>query len=651
MESTIRFLWPVVGAGLVALLTTALCTPLVIRAARRFGWVDRPSDDRWHERPTALMGGIALFGGISAGLLWSAPGAAVLPFWGGAALLFAMGLVDDTYPVPPAGKLTVQVAAAGLLLYGGYAFGPAWPVWVSTPLTLLWVVGMTNSVNFLDNMDGLAAGIAGIAAAVLGALAVGAGALTAGVLAAAVAGAAFGFLGFNAKPARIFMGDCGSLALGFLLAGLGLAVQAEMPVGDPVAVALVPLAVLAVPILDTTLVTVMRRAAGRSVAQGGSDHTSHRLVFLGLSERRAVWMLYGLSLLSGAGALLVLVADPALFYAVVGLGGVGLGVLGVQLARARVYDDEAPALPRTALARRPFRALHRLAGPHWKAVVGVLGDALIVGAAFVGAHVLRHGGHLPGGVEGFVLEALPLVLAAKAIVFYAGGLYRGLWRHAGTPELLRTITTTLAASVLVAALLMGLYGAAAVPAAALVIDWMITTGGVAGARFGFRGLRQYFVSRRSGARRVLIYGADDTGLLALRTLRHDPERPAEPVGFVDDDPLTEGQTVQGLRVLGTRADLLRLCRVHDVDELLIATDAHVPERRRVLAETCREAGVDCRAFAVSYASVSPGADTPPASAETPVPVGESANGEHADVASNGTPANGTSPQHGSLNGH
>ncbi|WP_158705092.1 hypothetical protein [Salinibacter altiplanensis] len=650
MESTIQQVWTVFEGGLAALLATAVLTPLVIRAAHTFGWVDRPSDDRWHERPTALMGGIALFGGISVGLLWSAPGAAVLPFWGGAALLFAMGLVDDLWHVPPSGKLTVQGAAAGLLLYSGYAFGPAWPVWVSTPLTLLWVVGMTNSINLLDNMDGLAAGIAGIAAAAFGALAVGAGALTAGVLAATVAGAAVGFLGFNAKPARIFMGDCGSLALGFLLAGLGLAVQAEMPAGDPVAVALVPLAVLAVPILDTTLVTVMRRVAERSVAQGGNDHASHRLVLLGLSERRAVWMLYGLGLLSGAGALLVLVADPALFYAVAGLGGVGLGVLGIHLARARVYDEEAPALPRTALARRPFRALHRLAGPHWKAVVGVLGDALIVGAAFVGAHVLRHGGSLPGGVEGFVLGALPLVVAAKAVVFYAGGLYRGLWRHAGTPELLRTVATTSAASALVAVLLMGLYSAAAVPAAALVIDWMITTGGVAGARFGFRGLRQYLISCRPGARRVLIYGADDTGLLALRTLRHDRERPAEPVGFVDDDPLTEGQTVQGLRVLGARADLPRLCRAHDIDELLIATDAHVPERRRVLAEACRKAGIDCRAFTVSYASVSPEEDTAPEPSPSAAPVGMSKNGTPTNgtptsgVPTNGTSKNGESPK-------
>jgi len=639
MEPTTHFLWTAAETGLVALVTTVGLTPLVIRAARRFEWVDRPSEDRWHEQPTALMGGIALFGGLSAGLLWGTLGGTALWFWGGAALLFAMGLVDDHWHVPPAGKLAVQVAAASLLLYSGYTFGPGWPAWMSTPLTILWVVGMTNSVNFLDNMDGLAAGISGIAALVLAALAVGAGAETAVGVAAAVAGAAFGFLVFNAKPARIFMGDCGSLVLGFLLAGLGLAVQADMPVGDTVATALVPLAVLAVPLLDTTLVTVMRRVAGRSVAQGGSDHTSHRLVSLGLSERHAVWMLYGLSLLTGGGALLVLFADPVLFYAVAGLGGVGLGVLGVHLARARIYDGEAEGLPRTALVRRPFRALHRLVGARWKAVAGVLGDTMIVGAAFVVAHYLRYGMGLPGSVKDQVLEVLPLVIAAKVVVFYAGGLYRGIWRHAGTPELVRTGTTTLAASAVVGALIGALYGPAVVGGAVLVIDWMVTTGGVAGARFGFRGLRQYFLSRRSGTRRVLIYGAGDTGLLALRTLRHDPNVSAEPVGFVDDDPLVQGQTVQGLRVLGARADLTRLGRTHDIDELLIATDAPVPSRRRVLHDACRKADIDCRVFSVSYERVRPDEEAPsepvsPSTASVEAPV----NG----TSTNGASMNGTS---------
>ena len=645
MEPTIRSLWTAVEGGLVALVTTALLTPVIIRAARRFGWVDRPSEDRWHEAPTALMGGIAVFGGLLVGIFWGAPVGAAAPFWGGAALLFAMGLVDDHWHVPPAGKLAAQVVAAGLLLHWGYVFGPDWSAWVSTPLTFLWVVGMTNSVNFLDNMDGLAAGIAGIAALVLGMLAVGTGAQIAVVVAAAVSGAAFGFLFFNAKPARIFMGDCGSLVLGFLLAGLGLAVQADMPVGDPVATALVPLAVLAVPLLDTTLVTVMRRVAGRSVAQGGSDHTSHRLVSLGLSERHAVWVLYGVSLLTGAGALLVLFADPVLFYAIAGLGGVGLGVLGVHLARARIYDGEAEGLPRTALVRRPFRALHRLVGARWKAVAGVLGDTMIVGAAFVVAHALRYGLELPGAVKEQLLEALPLVIAAKVVVFYAGGLYRGIWRHAGTPELVRTVATTLAASAVVGGLLVGLYGAGAVGGAVLVIDWMVTTGGVAGARFGFRGLRQYFLSRRTGTRRVLIYGAGDTGLLALRVLRHDPNVSAEPVGFVDDDPLVQGQTVQGLRVLGAREDLPHLGRTHDIDELLIATDAAVPDRRRVLHDACREAGIDCRAFSVSYDPVRPDdEDSAKRVSSSPASARVFENG----VSANGASTNGRASKEGPL---
>lgn len=606
METTAALdAWTFTESGLAALLVTLISTPLVIWAARTFGWVDRPSEDRWHEQPTALMGGIAIFGGVSVGLLWSGAGNTAVLFWSAAALMFGVGLVDDVWFVPPTGKLTVQVGATGLLIYGGYVFGPGLPAWLSLPLTFLWVIGITNSVNLLDNMDGLAAGIAGIAACVFG----GFGVLGTGgssvAIAAAVAGAAFGFLVYNMKPSRIFMGDCGSLVLGFVLAGLGLLVQAEATIGDPVAVALMPLVVLAVPILDTTLVTVMRCLAGRAVSQGGSDHASHRLVVLGLSERHAVWVLYGLSLLSGAGALLLLVADAVLFYAVAGLGVVGLGVVGLHLARVRVYEAEASALPRTALVRRPLQVLRRLAGDRWKAVLGVLGDTMLVGAAFVVAHSLRHGFGLPDPVKEHVVAVLPLVIAAKVAVFYGGGLYRGLWRHAGTPELVRMVATTLAASVVGAGLLVVLHGTASVSAAALVIDWMATTGAVGGARFGFRGLRQYVAARRTGERRVLLYGAGDTGLLALRTLQSQLDPAIDPVGFVDGDPLKQGQSVQGLPVLGDRDDLPGLCRRHDVDEVILAPDARVPERRQRVADTCDAIDVQCREFVVSCEPVAP----------------------------------------------
>ncbi len=590
----------------LAVLGVLLATPLVIRAAKRAGWVAYPREDRWHGSPTALMGGIAIYAAATLGVVAALPVADVWAIWGGATLMFVVGTVDDLARIQPSAKLVAQVMATGLLLNAGYAFGMHWPVWVSYPLTLLWVVGITNAVNLLDNMDGLAAGVAGIAAVVMAAFAMAAGSTTAVVLGEAVGGAALGFLAFNFEPARIFMGDCGSLFLGFSVAALGLVVQQQAVGTGALAIGLIPLVVMAVPILDTTLVTFMRKLSGRPVSRGGQDHTSHRLVFLGLSERHAVLMLYGISLCSGALALLVLFVDVALFYAVSVFVGSALGVFGIQVARANVYEREAPTgdgAPPSSV--NPVQLLQNVFGNRWKAGGGMFVDVMLVGAAFVVAHYLRYESGLTALREAYMMEALPLVVAVKVLVFYAMGLYRGIWRHAGTPELVRTGGATLVATIVTFGLYAGLYGVAALSVAVFVIDWMIVMLAVVGVRFGFRGLRQYFAANRNDGRRVLLYGAGDAGVLTLRELRRNPELGRQPVGFVDDDPLKQHQIVQGLTVYGTGSDLVEVCREHGVDEVIVTTTTMPPDRRRAVYEQCQDEGVVCTEFDVTADPLKP----------------------------------------------
>ena len=600
-------------------LGVLLLTPLVIGLARQMEWVSYPREDRWHGRPTALMGGIAIYGAATAGLFAVLPPGEVWAVWSGATLMFVIGAVDDLARIQPAAKLTAQVVATGLLLYAGYAFGAHWPLWLSLPITLLWIVGITNAVNLLDNMDGLAAGVAGIAALVMAVFAGLTGSTTAFVLGGAVGGAALGFLAFNYEPARIFMGDCGSLFLGFSIAALALVVQQQADAVGQLAVGLVPLAVLAVPILDTTLVTCMRKLAGRPVSQGGRDHTSHRLVFLGLSERHAVLTLYGLSLCFGALALVVLFVDVTLFYALTTFMGIALGVFGVHVARSSVRQaDDSRGDGRPAPTADPVRALHKLFGHRWKEAGGLLVDALLVGAAFVVAHYLRYEDGLVAVRKARMLEALPLVVGAKVLVFYALGLYRGIWRHAGTPELVRTGTATILAGGATFGVYAALHGWAAVSVSVLVIDWMIVTLAVVGVRFGFRGLRQYFAASRSDGRRVLLYGAGDAGMLTLRELRRNDALGRQPVGFLDDDPLKQDQTIQGLKVRGTGTDLVRVCREHDVDEVIVTTTTMPEERQRTVYRRCRDAGIPCTEFDVTVEPLRPDRSTTNESAEITV---------------------------------
>ncbi len=587
--------------GGIAFVAVVVLTPLVIRMARMFGWVAQPTADRWHATPTALMGGIAIYAGATAALFATSPAFAAAPIWIGATIMFVTGLVDDVWHIRPAAKLAMQVLATSLLLYSGYAFGHDWSLWLALPLTLVWVVGITNAINLLDNMDGLSAGVAGIAAGIMVVFAAMTESSLAVRIGTPVVGAAFGFLVYNFKPAKIFMGDCGSLFLGYIVAALGLIIQKEAVSAGPVAVALVPLAVLAVPIFDTTLVTLVRKLSGRSISQGGRDHSSHRLVFLGLSERHAVLMLYTLSLFSGVAALTALYVGERLFFALTAFVAVALTVLGIQLARANVYEDAKGdgAPPREF---RPLHALHDLMGHHWKALFGIMADALLIGAAFVVSHSLRFDGGVPVEHGTQMVQVLPLIVALKIGVFYALGLYRGIWRYAGTPEIIRTISATVLASVASGGLITAMYGLESLSRGVMVIDWMMVTLAVIAVRFGFRGLRQYLASKGGKGERALLYGAGEQGTLAIRILRHNDALELVPVGFIDDNPLKVGLSVQGVPIMGTGDDLREVCTENDIDVVVVTANV-TPRRLEEMITALRPVDVEIQKLSVQLNTI------------------------------------------------
>ena len=255
--------------------------------------------------------------------------------------------------LPPQVKLAGQITAACVLMIGGIHIElgrPAPLAAVELAITLLWLIGITNAFNLLDNMDGLSAGIASIAGLMLFAHNAMQGHVPLAILWLVVAGAAAGFLIHNFYPATIFMGDCGSMTFGFALAGLAL-MGARGVASDLFLALLVPIAILGLPIFDTSLVTIVRRIHGRPVTLGGRDHLSHRLVALGLSERGAVLVLYAIS--AGLGAL-GLVALYLGFWSALATGAlavVAIVLFGVFLGQVRVYGEPAePAVAVTSIA-------------------------------------------------------------------------------------------------------------------------------------------------------------------------------------------------------------------------------------------------------------------------------------------------------------
>src|SRR5437588_871457 len=288
------------GAFLCAFAVSMLLTWLLVKIAPAKNWVNVPRDDRWNRRSVAQFGGIPI-------LLACAAGTVFLPFSRQSFILLLLtlamgmlGLVDDVTFLGPKAKLLGQALLAGMAVRIGIVQNLTNNHWANAGFTVLWIIGITNAMNLLDNMDGLTAGIAMIA--LLQVLVLGGGSTTLAGLAFAMLGALAAFLFFNFNPARVFMGDVGALSLGFLLACFS--VKASAHLSSLSSMLFVPAMVLFIPVVDTLLVSVTRRMNGRPISRGARDHISHRLVLAGLSERQAVALLYAIAAVAGVIAAL-----------------------------------------------------------------------------------------------------------------------------------------------------------------------------------------------------------------------------------------------------------------------------------------------------------------------------------------------------------
>jgi UDP-GlcNAc:undecaprenyl-phosphate GlcNAc-1-phosphate transferase len=296
---------------LVAFLLAVLLTPVVSQAAWRAGIVDTPTEERrLHARPTPLLGGLAIFAAIAipAAALGNDHG-----FWGiiaGAALMALLGALDDIHPLHPAVKLGGMIAIASIPAFLGITIDhvtlPLIGVfdlgWWQYPVTVLWIVAIANIVNFIDGMDGLAAGFCAIAAFTFAVLAASLGREDAAAICAIVAGATLGCLPYNFHPATIFMGDAGALMLGYLLAAM--AIQGVLKTAAAVSLVL-PLMILALPILDTSFVIAKRLKYRRPIYEADRSHFHHRFANIGFSQRRAALYVYAWCLSLSAFALAV----------------------------------------------------------------------------------------------------------------------------------------------------------------------------------------------------------------------------------------------------------------------------------------------------------------------------------------------------------
>lgn len=286
-------------------------TPIIRRIANRLGIVDQPDARRLHLMPVPLLGGIAIYAGFIVALLVFGEGWVVSQAIGilvGATIVSFLGIWDDRWGLRPLLKLLGQAVAASILIISGIQVSFLPHPALNVAITFLWILGITNALNLLDNMDGLSGGVGAVAAAFFLLLAAWNGQYLVASLAAALMGVCVGFLVYNFNPASIFMGDAGSMFLGFILAVVGI--KLRFPGRPNIITWMIPVVVLGLPIFDTTLVVFSRLRRGiNPLTNPGQDHVSHRLVSLGLSQRQAVILLYGVCSALGLVGLLIMHSD------------------------------------------------------------------------------------------------------------------------------------------------------------------------------------------------------------------------------------------------------------------------------------------------------------------------------------------------------
>ena len=578
----------VIGAlslGLAAALTYA------VRAlAHRAGFVAKPKSDRWHKRPTAMMGGVAIF--LTTLVMYAAfvpKTTESLIVIGASSFLFLVGLLDDILNIKPYQKLIGQLIGATMVV----GLGPKLPItgyeFLDMWITVLWLIGITNGINLLDNMDGLAAGIAAIAAV---SLAVGFafnGQINELVLVSVFVGALLGFLLFNFNPASIFMGDCGSMFVGFLLASSVLLGQIGGRSRGILSILAVPVLILFVPIFDTTFVTVIRKLWGRKASQGGRDHTSHRLVALGLSERASVLMIYGFAVCAGLLSLLVSQLAPLQSIALIGIFTAALAIIGVYLSKVKVYDER-----QEELAKRNNAVFAFIIDVSYKRrIFEVFLDAFLISFAYYAAYVLQFGTRLENTSNwNLFLKTAPLLVVLKLFAFLAAGVYRGIWRYTSIGDFITFTKGVIGGSVLSVVAVLLLYRFQNFSRAVFVLDGILLLLLLVGSRMAFRLIREFLPSSPTAdGRRVLIYGAGDGGEMVLRELRNNSNWNYRPVGFVDDDPHKKGKVINGLQVYDANGSLADICREKAIQEILISSQKISKEVLNKVREVCRDADI------------------------------------------------------------
>lgn len=562
---------------LSAVLAGAL-TWMQIRRSVALRLTAAPRADRWHKRPTPTSGGVAVFLSCAAVYAFAGNGR-YSPVAAGTALIALLGFIDDRVQLKPAWKLAGQaVAAAGVVASGVTYAATPWH-WANLLLAFLWIVGLTNAFNLIDNMDGLCAGVVVIICGFRFGLLAAAGYWSDALLFGILGGSFAGFLVFNYSPARIFMGDCGSMLAGFSLASLTLA-SARPHAKIVLAGVFYPALTFIYPIFDTVLVSVLRRLAGRPISMGGRDHSSHRLAGLGIGERNAVWLLW---LLTGAGSFSGLMAawmTPGIA-TLNALLVVAVTVFGIFLASLPPYAVSLADLAGASWVRRRI--------PTVRAGAILVVDTLLAALALAIAFLVRFDGRMDALQTKNLLLALPVVIVCHTGLACIQRTYSVSWRWLTLRDAAALAGPALLSAAL-ATLLMRCFGARYFSRQAMLLFCLLSPALSIALRASLRLLQDLADRRPAEGRRIAVLGADSHGELLANLLERLSSLNLQPVVFFDKDCGREGLRIRGLPVRHCGSNVGELCAEFRVGAAVAPAGA-LENGNRELALRCQDAGL------------------------------------------------------------
>jgi len=574
-----------------------ILTPLARRLALATGRVAVPKDNRWHKKETALFGGISIFiSFISVWFLaqyflgWKVFGSPFLPMIVCSIAVFLLGLADDLCDIDPQHKLAGQIIITAVLTFFGFRLDWTDFDTANIFLSIFWIVGITNAFNLLDNMDGLSAGIAFIAGFFLflmhylnGHIGLPVGPVL--LISAIYLGSLLGFLIYNVYPASIFMGDAGSLFIGFVLACMTVISepgrQMSGGAGHLLSVIAIPVLMVFIPILDTGFVSFMRKLFRRPISQGGRDHSSHRMVAIGFSERKAVFVLYVFSFVSGLIALSIGQLSTGTSLMVIVFYLLFVLFFWIHLAKVKVYSEESVLNRPNGKGVTPIL----IEITYKKRILEVLLDLILITAAYYTAFLLRFEGEL-GDNFPFFLKSLPIMIACQIFWFYIIGVYRGDWESTSIRDLTDYAKAVTGGTVMSMLTLLFMYRFASFSRYVFVIYWILMLVMLSLSRLSFRLFDEGIRKGNHSGKPTLIYGAGIGGQMIVREIEKNHTLGLSLVGLIDDNPRKHKRKIMGYPVFGSQKGLEKIIKKHHIQQIIISFKLNGGKKRREIENLC-----------------------------------------------------------------